>query len=193
MLRGACRSARSAAWRARFGTAPVTRDVHVWSEEWRRAGLGATREAAGGTASLNRLMFVQCGFGCDQHGDRTGESGATKAAVRACRNAIEFNSIPAMVDHVPGGGHNMLIQLRLGVPTGYEVDLDTVAATFPYGRLLPIEMVEGGLTFSSGRVVAELGDQDDTAVVVNAAVSIGYHDPEMDRANARPSTPATQS
>ena len=38
-------------------------------------------------------------------------------------------------------------------------------------------MVSGGLTFNCGRVVTELGDEDDTAIVAVAAVSIGWHDP----------------
>mmetsp|Transcript_38097 Transcript_38097/g.87180 ORF Transcript_38097/g.87180 Transcript_38097/m.87180 type:complete len:181 (+) Transcript_38097:194-736(+) len=137
--------------------------------------LGATQEGQS-APSLNRLMFVQTGFGCDQHGDRRAD-GATAAAVRACRNAIEFNSIPGMIDHVPGGRKNMLINVKLGVPEGYSVDLDQIRATFPYGRLLPVEIVTGGLTYGCGRVVSELGDVDDLAVIVVAAVSIGYHDP----------------
>jgi uncharacterized protein (TIGR02058 family) len=52
-----------------------------------------------------------------------------------------------------------------------------VAKIFPYGQLLPIEVVPGGLTFESGRVVPELGDEHDAAVVVAAAISIGWHDP----------------
>ena len=95
-------------------------------------------------------MFVQTGFGCDQHGDRKG-TGATSAAVRACRNAIEFNSIPGMIDHVPGGRKNMLIHVKLGIPEGYGVDHDQIRATFPYGRLLPVEVVSGGLTYGCGR------------------------------------------
>jgi len=82
-----------------------------------------------------------------------------------------------MVHAVPGGRQNMLIHLKLGVPAeAPTVDLDAVAAVFPYGRLLPIEVVPGGLTFGCGRIVPELGDADDTALVVVAAVSIGYHD-----------------
>lgn len=38
---------------------------------------------------MERVLFSECGFGADQHGQD-----ATKAALRACRNAIEFNSIP---------------------------------------------------------------------------------------------------
>eukprot|EP01094_Clydonella_sp_ATCC50884_P011109 TRINITY_DN20901_c0_g1_i1.p1 TRINITY_DN20901_c0_g1~~TRINITY_DN20901_c0_g1_i1.p1 ORF type:complete len:112 (+),score=30.75 TRINITY_DN20901_c0_g1_i1:34-336(+) len=92
-----------------------------------------------------------------------------------------------MIEHVPGGRRNMLISVRLGVPPGYAVHHDEVRATFPYGQMLPIEVVPGGLTYPCGRVVPELGDAegDDTALVVCAAVSIGYHDPEL------PSAPAT--
>ncbi len=52
-------------------------------------------------------------------------------------------------------------------------------SVFPYGQLLPIEVVTGGLTYGCGRVISELGDTDETAIVVAAAVSIGYHDPQF--------------
>ena len=69
-----------------------------------------------------------------------------------------------MVHAVPGGRANMLIHVKVGVPADYpEVDTEALAAVFPYGRLLPIEVVPGGLTFGCGRVVPELGDEDDTA------------------------------
>ena len=63
----------------------------VWSEEWKRLGLGAT--CVDTPTFPPNLFFVQIGFGVDQHGDRTD---ATKAAIRAVRNAIEFNSIPGV-------------------------------------------------------------------------------------------------
>jgi len=107
-----------------------TRDKHVWSQEWEKAKLGATPPCEHNLTEMDNVLFVECGFGCDQHGDRSG-AGATKAAVqsptapslrprascaqrahaharrlrqvRACRNAIEFNSIPCIQDLVPGG------------------------------------------------------------------------------------------
>ena len=162
--------------------------------------------------------------------------------MRACRSAIEFNSIPCMSDLVPGGRHNMKVAVKLGVPPeAGGVDLDAVRAVFPYGhdaprraaapsqpaaaghvsrlrsqgrreprcaaetprlrarasllyaplavvqrscvvwpprrrrrKLLPIEVVPGGLTFQSGRVVKELGDTGDMAVIVVASVRVGY-------------------
>ena len=75
--------------------------------------------------------------------------------------------------------HN--IKVKLGVPNQrkstypMKVNLDEVAKVFPYGRLLPIEVVVGGLSFSTGRIVRELGDEDDLAVCVAASVSIGYY------------------
>ena len=82
-----------------------------WSAEWEKLNLGAKKAPAG--AVLNKLLFVECGFGVDQHG----KAEATKAAVRACRNAVEFNSIPGVIDVVPGGRANMLIRVKLGVPS----------------------------------------------------------------------------
>jgi len=143
-----------------------------WSEEWKNAKLKATEAAKGEV--MDHVLFIECGMGCDQHGSRE-TNGATKAAVRACRNAIEFNSIPSIQDIVPGGRPNMKIKLRLGVPEGAGgVDLEQIRAVFPYGKMLPIDVVHGGLTFESGRVVAALGDQTDMAVVVVACVTVGY-------------------
>lgn len=50
-----------------------------------------------------------------------------------------------------GGRKNMLINVKLGVPEGYDVDVDQVRATFPYGRLLPVQINRGGLTYNCGR------------------------------------------
>jgi len=41
---------------------------------------------------------------------------AQKAAVRACRNAIEFNSIPCIQQIVPNGYAGMQIHIKIGVP-----------------------------------------------------------------------------
>ena len=155
-----------------------------WSEEWKVKGIGARLPKP--NSQMTNLLFVQMGFGVDQHGNgETGGSGqgATKAALRAVRNAIEFNSIPGIIEAVPGGREEMLISLKLGVPTKrgskndlMEDNLDEVATVFPYGRLLPIEVEIGGLSFHTGRIVRELGDVDDMAVCVAACVSIGYDD-----------------
>ena len=58
-----------------------------------------------------QVLFVECGTGADQHGQNV-----TKAAARACRNAIEFNSIPSVSRLVPGGYDNLLLHIKIGVP-----------------------------------------------------------------------------
>ena len=149
-----------------------------WNEEWKSIGLGARLPKNG--AKMTNMLFVQTGFGVDQHGDRE-KDGGTKAAVRAVRNAIEFNSIPGMIEAVPGGRREMLIQVKLGVPARnsgsfdtFDVDLSEIAKVFPYGRLMPIEVVVGGLSFPTGRIVKNLGDIDDSAICVAASICIGY-------------------
>mmetsp|Transcript_9991 Transcript_9991/g.23463 ORF Transcript_9991/g.23463 Transcript_9991/m.23463 type:complete len:267 (+) Transcript_9991:91-891(+) len=162
-----------------------------WSEEWKRLGLGAELVEGSNSGSFpENLFFVQLGFGVDQHGDRHKDNFATKAAIRAVRNSIEFNSIPGVIDHVPGGRKGMLIHVKLGVPppplstkTGtpvVPVDALEVAKVFPYGKLLPIKIVTGGLEFHSGRVVEELGDDDDVGICCVACVSIGYNSSDKD-------------
>jgi uncharacterized protein (TIGR02058 family) len=124
------------------------------------------------------LFFVQMGFGVDQHGDNN----ATKAAIRAVRNAIEFNSIPGVVSHLPGGRAAMQIHVKLGIPLAkdstepFPIDIMEVAKVFPYGKLLPFEVCVGGLSFHTGRVVEELGDENDEGICVAACVSLGYGD-----------------
>ena len=119
---------------------------------------------------LQQILFIECGFGNDQHGQD-----ATKAAVRACRNAIEFNSIPSIRSLVPGGYDGMKLHVQLGVPVAAdEVDLKQVAAVFPYGTLLPIRVEHGGLLAKSGIALAQMGDANDSMIIAVACVTVGY-------------------
>ena len=83
-----------------------------------------------------QVLFVEAGWGCDQHGQNVTvrsllsvtwchqaiallkwpASSTQKAAVRACRNAIEFNSLPAVRKVVPGGYDNLRLHVKLGSP-----------------------------------------------------------------------------
>ncbi|GLJ05053.1 hypothetical protein SUGI_0010180 [Cryptomeria japonica] len=117
-----------------------------------------------------KLLFVQMGTGYDQHGQDI-----TMAAMRACKDAICKNCIPAF-----GGGtlpginqEYMKLKLKLGVPrfTKNSLDLEQVKAVFPYGEVREIEVVEGGLVCSTGEYV---GEKPDDCYVVNAAVYVGY-------------------
>ena len=144
------------------------------SQEWKAAGLGA--QWAPPDTALNEIVFVQAGMGCDQHGT----SGASKAATRACRQAIEFNALPYMETLLRDRGYegraDMLLKVEVGVPEDLvdSVSVEDIRAMFPYGRMLPVEVRAGGLDFQSGRVVEALGDAADRAVVAVAAVTVGF-------------------
>ena len=116
------------------------------------------------------ILFVECGFGCDQHGQT-----ATKAAVRACRNAIEFNSLPRIGKLVPGGYEGMKLHVQLGVPEKYvnDVDEEAVKAVFPYGDCR-VDLEAGGLLADSGIALEAMGDKNRDMIIAVACVTVGY-------------------
>ncbi|KAI3719033.1 hypothetical protein L6452_19922 [Arctium lappa] len=119
------------------------------------------------------LLFVEMGVGYDQHGQDV-----TKAAMKACRDAISSNSIPAFRrGSIPGVSfEQMKLQIKLGVPRPLQptLDIEKVKSVFPYGKIEKVEVVDGGLICSSGVHVEEMGDKDDNCYIVNAAVYVGY-------------------
>ena len=118
---------------------------------------------------LKKILFVETGFGCDQHGQDP-----TKAAVRACRNAIEFNSIPCIRDIIPGGRENMILRVQVAVPESDKVDVSQLRKVFPYGKMMPPEITEGGMKASSGIAIPELNDKNDQMYIAVAVVTVGY-------------------
>lgn len=121
------------------------------------------------TLHVPNVLLVECGFGNDSHGQN-----ATKAAIRACRNAIEFNSL-SIKKMIPGGYEAMKLNVILAVPKKYQdtLDLDEVAKTFPYGDIKFL-VQDGGMIAPSGRVIESLGDKNDDMLIVCAAVQVGY-------------------
>ena len=119
---------------------------------------------------IKTVLFIECGFGNDSHGQN-----ATKAAVRACRNAIEFNSIPSVRMLVPGGYDGLKLKVHLAVPAKYQdgLDLDACAAVFPYGNV-EFAVQDGGMVAPSGRAIESLGDRNDDMIVVCCSVMVGY-------------------
>ncbi|KAK8575182.1 hypothetical protein V6N13_033577 [Hibiscus sabdariffa] len=120
-----------------------------------------------------KLLFVEMGVGYDQHGQDV-----TSAAMRACRDAISSNSIPAFRrGSIPGVSfEQMKLLIKLGVPHSLQqsLDIERVKSVFPYGKILNVEVVDGGLICSSGVLVEEMGDKNDDCYIVNAAVYVGY-------------------
>jgi uncharacterized protein (TIGR02058 family) len=97
------------------------------------------------------------------------------SAVRACRNSIEFNSIPSVNRLVPGGYDALKLDVLLAVPPKYRdsLDLEKVQEVFPYGSVR-FQIQDGGMIAPSGIAIDELGDTNDDMVVVCAAVTVGY-------------------
>ena len=71
----------SATFTTNGSSGSVSNNHHFWSEEWKALGLGA--KLVDEPKFPANLFFVQLGFGVDQHGTND----ATKAAIRAVRNA----------------------------------------------------------------------------------------------------------
>ena len=175
MLAQLNRAARLVASRRARSTTRCASTTGAASQEWKAAGLGA--QWAPPDTALTEIVFVQAGMGCDQHG----RAGASKAATRACRQAIEFNALPYMETLLRDRGYergrgDMLIKVEVGVPEDLvdSVSVEDIRAMFPYGRMLPVDVRAGGLDFQSGRVVEALGDAADRAVVAVAAVTVGF-------------------
>ncbi len=138
----------------------------------RATPMSATTGASSSSVQgMEQVLIVELGFGCDQHGQD-----ATKAAIKACRNAIEWNSLPAMRQLIPSGSYDdMKIRLQLAVPGDPKaIDQEQVKKVFPYGKLLPIEFQKGGMLAKSGIALPEMGDKNDDWVVVVAAVTVGW-------------------
>ncbi|KAL0398487.1 UNVERIFIED_CONTAM: hypothetical protein Sradi_2192000 [Sesamum radiatum] len=80
--------------------------------------------------STIKLLFVEMGVGYDQHGQDI-----TSAAMRACRDAISSNSIPAFRrGSIPGVSFGeMKLQIKLGVPRPLQhlLDIERVKSVFP--------------------------------------------------------------
>jgi uncharacterized protein (TIGR02058 family) len=123
-----------------------------------------------GDPHVQTVLFVECGWGNDSHGQDV-----TKAAVRACRNAIEFNSIPSVQKLVPNGYHGLKLDVVLAVPGKYRVglDLEEVSQVFPYGSVR-YQVQDGGMVAPSGIAIERLGDSNEDMVVVCSAVTVGY-------------------
>lgn len=95
--------------------------------------------------------------------------------VRACRNAIEFNSIPSIKRLVPGGYDSLKLDVLLAVPSKYRdtLDLNKVKDVFPYGSV-QFQIQDGGMIAPSGIAIDDLGDKNDDMVVVCSSVTVGH-------------------
>ncbi|KMZ58243.1 hypothetical protein ZOSMA_78G00090 [Zostera marina] len=132
-------------------------------------GVGEER----GSKESMKLLFVEMGVGYDQHGQDI-----TKAAMKACRDAISSNSIPAFrIGSLPGVRSDaMKLIVKLAVPRRVQhlLDIEKVKSVFPYGVILDVEVDDGGMICSSGVFLEAMGDENLDCYVVNCAVYVGY-------------------
>lgn len=118
-----------------------------------------------------KVLFVELGMGADLHGQNL-----TVAAVKACKNAIERNSLPGWVMMCPNGDKDYFrVRVTLGIPeaAGSEpLEIDEVKAVFPYGQVEVI-VRPGGLIADSQVYLPDKGDRTQEIIMVCAAVEAG--------------------
>jgi len=109
-------------------------------------------------------------MGVDVHGQDV-----TKAAVRAVKNAIHFNSMPGIRSVLPDNNlENMKVHVKLAVPCDKDkLEYEEIKKALPYGQV-SIEVMDGGMITTSGIVLEDKGDKNDLMYIVNASVEVGY-------------------
>jgi len=109
--------------------------------------------------ALKRYL-TEMGMGVDVHG-----GDYTKAAKRAVSDAIRHSSIN-FFPHIEYTRDDMQLKVKIGAQKPEEIDLEAVAAEFPYGNVEVAPEI-GGLD-----VVAENGK--DLMVMVNCVVLVCF-------------------
>ncbi len=150
-----------------------------------RAGRPVALAAGPTSKGIANVALVELGSGCC-HGDDV-----TKAAVRACDDAIEWTSIKVRTI-IPGSYDAMRLHVQLAVPNPDELDLDAVAECFPYGQLLPIAVERGGLLASSRAGLPADEPPEALMTVAVACVTVGWGDPD-DEESADSTTEASRA
>lgn len=110
---------------------------------------------------MRQVVLVELGMGVDLRGED-----ATKAAVRAVRDAIGRIYLPGLRPFMGGGAKKVAILVRLAVPESVgRPDEAAVRAVLPQGEVT-VEVAAGGVLAPNG-----LGEGG-RICIVNAAVEI---------------------
>ncbi len=111
-----------------------------------------------------KRMVLQMGQGTDIRG-----ADSTKAAERAVRDALWRNNLQ-IADALGQPRDSMNIHVTIGAPRPETIDIDAVAAVFPYGKI-EVRCEEGGLEIATpGR--------DDSTLLAHAAVAVRMEVPD---------------
>ena len=92
----------------------------------------------------------------------------TKAACRAVEDALWHNSL-SLAEAFGFEKSDMIIDVEIGVQCPHKVDIDKIAAIFPYGQA-SVQVVEGGLDIDKP-------DGSGRTIIANAVVVV-YFDME---------------
>lgn len=115
-----------------------------------------------------RTFVVELGSGVDLHGQD-----ATKAAVRAVRDAFQHVSLPGL-RAVAGieDFSTVAVEVRIGLPPeAGDVDVEQVKAQFPIGTVT-VSVQPGGLMVPGEAYRPDFGDKVDAILMANAAIFV---------------------
>jgi uncharacterized protein (TIGR02058 family) len=115
-----------------------------------------------------RTFVVELGSGVDLHGQD-----ATKAAVRAVRDAFAHVSLPGL-RQVAGivDTSTVVIDVTIGAPPAAgDVDVEAVKAQFPFGTV-NVTVQPGGLMVPGEAFRPEFGDRIDAILMASAAIFV---------------------
>ena len=117
---------------------------------------------------MNRVALVEFGAGCCHYNN------STKAAIRACNDAIEWNSIKVRTI-IPGSYAAMRIHVHVGVPAPETLDVEAIRQCFPYGSV-EVLVEKGGLLGSTRDRLPADEAQEAHMTVACACVTVGWHE-----------------
>ena len=113
---------------------------------------------------MRQVVLIELGMGVDLQGQD-----ATKAAVRAVRDAVGRIYLPGLRPFMTGGAKRIDILVRLAVPEAAgPPDPAAVKAALPHGAVT-IDVAPGGM-------LAPNGLDDGRICIVNAAVEVAVAD-----------------
>jgi uncharacterized protein (TIGR02058 family) len=113
---------------------------------------------------MRQIVLIEMGMGVDLQGQD-----ATKASVRAVRDAVGRIYLPGLRAFMTGSAKKVAILVRLAVPEGAgKPEEAAVRAVLPHGEVT-VEVAPGGMLTPNG-----LGDGK--ICIVNAAVEVALAD-----------------
>ena len=119
---------------------------------------------------LIKKYIVEVGMGIDQHGHNMD---ATKASIKAVKNAISNNCLVGLRDILNmKDPMEMLVEIVIAKPKDTSINEKKVLRATPFGKK-SIKIVDGGM-IAKGICIKELGDIDDSMIIVNAAISVSF-------------------